>query len=132
MQHPLSGVLLSLEHESKGVKASFLKIMLVSTLLLLGICSPAPAQQAPNQTQGFGNGRVVTFTYLQNFDCVDQPTLDLDFNKIPAQSDPAEMQTPICQVVTETSADPTGGPLMQTAHLYVLVPMFGTSTNASD
>jgi hypothetical protein len=33
---------------------------------------------APNQTNGFGNNRLVTFTYLQNFDCVDQPTLDLD------------------------------------------------------
>src|SRR5215467_15721104 len=79
---------------------------------------------APNQTHGFGNGRLVTFTYTQNFDCVDQPTLDLNFNGIKAQSDPAEMQTPICQVVTEPTADPTGGNIKQTAHLYVLVPMF--------
>ena len=92
----------------------------------------ASAQLAPNQTNGFGNGHVVTFTYLQNFDCVDEPTLDLDFNKIMAQSDPNEMQIPICQVVTETSADPAGGPLKHTAHLYVLVPMFGTSTNPGD
>ena len=34
------------------------------------------------------------FTYTQNFDCVDQPTLDLYFNKILAQSDPNEMQFP--------------------------------------
>ena len=61
------------------------------------ITGSAFAQLAANQTHGFGNGRLVTFTYLQNFDCVDQPTLDLDFNKIPAQSDPNEMQTPICQ-----------------------------------
>jgi hypothetical protein len=87
------------------------------------------AQLAPNQTHGFGNGRLITFTYLQNFDCVDEPTLDLDFNGIEAQSDPNEMQTPICQVVTEPSDDPTGGKLKLTAHLYVLVPMFGTDTN---
>jgi hypothetical protein len=55
------------------------------------------AQLAPNQTNGFGNGRLVTFTYNQNFDCVDQPTMDLDFNRRPAQSDPNEMQLPICQ-----------------------------------
>ena len=84
----------------------------------------ASAQLAPNQTAGFGNGRAVTFTYLQNFDCVDEPNLDLDFNGKNATSDPNEMQTPICQPVTETRADPTGGSLKQTAHLYVLIPMF--------
>src|SRR6516225_5867269 len=88
------------------------------------ITASASAQLAPNQTQGFGNNRLVTFTYLQNFDCVDQPTLDLDFNHILAQSDPNEMQTPICQAVTETTQDPSGGDLRHTAHLYVLVPMF--------
>ncbi|MGH9665409.1 MAG: hypothetical protein ACRD9L_13380, partial [Bryobacteraceae bacterium] len=87
--------------------------------------SGAFAQQlAPNQTQGFGNGRLVTFTYEQNFDCVDQPMLDLDFNGKEAQSDPNEMQTPICQAVTEPTADPAGRDIKHTAHLYVLVPMF--------
>jgi hypothetical protein len=47
----------------------------------------ASAQLAPNQTNGFGNNRLVTFTYLENFDCVDEPTMDLDFNGIKAQSD---------------------------------------------
>ena len=89
------------------------------------------AQLAPNQTNGFGNGKPVTFTYLQNFDCVDEPTMDLDFNGKKAQSDPNEMQTPICQVVTEPTADPSGG-VNHTAHLYVLVPMFGSDTNAAD
>lgn len=94
----------------------------------------ASAQLAANQTQGFGNGRLVTFTYLQNFDCVDQPTMDLDFNGKLAQSDPNEMQIPICQVVTEPTADPSGGRLKQTAHLYVLVPMFSVDhdTNPAD
>src|SRR5215472_11667864 len=92
----------------------------------------AAAQLANNQTNGFGNNRLVTFTYLQNFDCVDQPLLDLDFNGILAQSDPNEMQTPICQAVTEPTEDPTGGDIKHTAHLYVLVPMFGTSTNPDD
>ena len=89
------------------------------------------AQLAPNQTEAFGNGRVITFTYLQNFDCVDQPLLDLDFNGNPAQTDPNEMQTPICQVVTEPTQDPTGGDIKHTAHLYVLVPMFGTDKDPS-
>ena len=72
------------------------------------------AQLAPNQTNGFGNHGLVTFTYLQNFDCLDEPTMDLDFNAIRAQSDPNEMQTPICQVVTEPSQDPTGRSLEHT------------------
>src|SRR5262249_2428174 len=84
----------------------------------------ASAQLAPNQTNGFGNRQLVTFTYLQNFDCVDQPLLDLDFNGKKAQSDPNEMQIPICQVVMEPTQDPTGGAISRTAHLYVLVPMF--------
>ena len=70
----------------------------ICVCVLLAVSS-ANAQLAPNQTHGFGNNRVVTFTYNQSFDCVDQPTMDLDFNKIPAQSDPNEMQTPICQSI---------------------------------
>jgi hypothetical protein len=94
----------------------------------------ARAQLADNQTNGFGNGRLVTFTYLQNFDCVEQPTMDLDFNGTPAQSDPNELQIPICQIVTEPTEDPTGGDIKHTAHLYVLVPMFSVDhdTNPND
>src|SRR5262249_19353334 len=97
------------------------------TLVMLGgllVAAGASAQLAPNQTNGFGNDRLVTFTYLQNFDCVDQPAMDLDFNGIFAQSDPAEMQLPICQAVTEPTQDPAGGDLKHTAHLYVLLPCF--------
>ena len=89
----------------------------------------ASAQLADNQTNGFGNNRLVTFTYLQNFDCVDQPTMDLDFNHILAQSDPNEMQTPICQAVTEPTQDPTGGNIKHTAHLYVFIPMFSVDND---
>lgn len=106
-----------------AVLTRFRLALAVSACFTFGTCC-AWAQLAPNQTNGFGNGRLITFTYLQNFDCVDQPTLDLDFNGIKAQSDPNEMQTPICQVVTEPTADPTGGDIKHTAHLYVLVPMF--------
>jgi hypothetical protein len=100
--------------------------------MLTGTNALAQTTLAPNQTQGFGNSSLVTFTYLQNFDCVDQPTLDLDFNGVKAESDPNEMQTPICQMVTEPTQDPTGGEIQGTAHLYVLVPMFGSSTNPAD
>jgi hypothetical protein len=65
--------------------------LLTLTTAVLFACSSAAQQLAPNQTNGFGNNRLITFTYLQNFDCVDQLTLDLDFNGIKAQSDPNEM-----------------------------------------
>ena len=68
------------------------------------VAAKASAQLAPNQTHGFGHGRLVTFTYLQNFDCVSQPTFDLDFNGTMAQSDPNEMQTPICLLYTSDAA----------------------------
>jgi hypothetical protein len=37
------------------------------------------------------------------------------------------MQMPICQGLTEPTADPSGGNLKQTAHLYVFVPMFSVN-----
>jgi hypothetical protein len=108
---------------------------LLAMAAALSLTSSTSAQQlAPNQTKGFGNNRLITFTYLQNFDCVDQPTLDLDFNGILAQSDPDEMQTPICQPITEPTQDPSGGDIKHTAHLYVLIPMFTVDgdTNVND
>ena len=78
----------------------------------------------PNQTQGFSNGKLVKFTYLQNFDCVDQPKDDLDYNGMAAQSDAGEFQTPICQAGIQTTIDPAGANAAKTAILYVLVPMF--------
>jgi hypothetical protein len=94
----------------------------------------ASAQLAPNQTHGFGNGRVITFTYTQNFACIHQPLMDLNFNGVPAQSDPGEFQTPICVPITEPAIDPAGGDIKHTAHLYVLIPMFSVDNdqNAND
>src|SRR5690242_6385464 len=108
------------------------RLTLAGCALMIFGAGSASAQLAPNQTNAFGNGRVITFSYLQNFDCVDQPILDLDFNGAKAQSDPSEMQAPICQAVTEPTADPAGGDIKHTAHLYVLVPMFGSSVNPAD
>ena len=95
----------------------------------LSLSAAAFAQLAPNQTQGFANNRLVTFTYLQNFDCVDQPLMDLDFNGLKAWLDPNEMQFPICQPVTEPTKDPAGGDIKHTAHLYVLIPMFSVDND---
>ena len=120
-------------HETKSGRTGFpLFIAISASLIVVSGSASAQGPLGPNQTHGFGNGRLLTFTYLQNFDCVDQPLLDLNFNGILAQSDPNEMQTPICQAVTEPTEDPTGGDIKQTAHLYVLVPMFGTSKNPDD
>jgi len=116
--------LLSSPCEQKHASQRRLTLPLVACLCITFIAISARAQLADNQTQGFGNNRLVTFTYLQSFDCVDQPLMDLDFNGIMAQSDPNEMQTPICQPVTEPSQDPAGTNIKHTAHLYVFVPMF--------
>jgi hypothetical protein len=102
-------------------------VALLTTILLLP--GNTRAQLAPNQTEGFGNGNLITLTYLQNFDCVDQPHLDLNFNGVMAQSDPNEMQTPICQPITEPTQDPAGGNIKHTAALYVLVPMFSVDND---
>lgn len=86
----------------------------------------------PNQTAGFGAGQLLTLTYTQNFDCIDQPPDDLDYNHIKAASDPGEMQTPICVVGTQPTINPpgqTGNPQDTTAPLYVLVPMFSVNND---
>lgn len=89
-----------------------MKISIYRPLLLLAvvaaIAAAASAQSKPNQTLGYGEGKLLTFTYTQNFDCIDQPGSDLNFNGIPAESDPAEMQTPICQVGTQPTIKPAG------------------------
>jgi len=115
--------------KEQGGAMTRLTSLLTLTTAVLFVCSTAAQQLAPNQTHGFGNNRLITFTYLQNFDCVDQPTLDLDFNGIMAQSDPNEMQTPICQPITEPTQDPTGGNIKHTAHLYVFLPMFSVDND---
>ncbi len=114
----------------------FMNTRLASLWLTLATCvcmtvavGSASAQLRPNQTHGFGADKLVTFTYLQNFDCVDQPRLDLNFNGIKAQSDPNEMQTPICQPITEPTQDPTGASIKLAAHLYVLIPMFSVDND---
>ncbi len=106
--------------------------------VLLGLVSatvPALAQDddavklAPNQTLGFGKDTLVRFTYAQNFSCIHQPLDDRNYNGVAAQSDPAEFQTPICQVGVQSTIDPTGIPIGQSEPLYVLVPFFDTSAH---
>lgn len=89
------GIWASLEERHSLVNQILFAYSVVVLLFILAQTPPALAQLAPNQTHGFGNGRLVTFTYLQNFDCVDEPTMDLDFTHVSAQPDPNEMQTPI-------------------------------------
>lgn len=104
------------------------KLLLLPALLLMtgGLFAQ---KLKPNQTQGFGARKQLLFTYTQNFDCVDQPVLDLNYNGIPAASDPGELQTPICVVGAASSINPPGQPTSTTEPLWVLVPMFSTDND---
>ncbi|HJP96928.1 MAG TPA: hypothetical protein VJ862_00055 [Rhodanobacteraceae bacterium] len=109
----------------KSVKRS------ISGLLLGAVCVSAFAFGSaygqslnPNQTLGFSGGKIVKFTYTQNFDCVDQPLDDLNYNHMPAESDPGEFQTPICQAATQPTIDPTGAKPDPQDFLYILIPFF--------
>ena len=88
----------------------------------------------PNQTLGFGNGKIVEFTYTENFDCVDQPGEDLNFNSILAEVDPGELYIPICQPGNAPTIDPTGAAVKTTDKLYILIPFFSSTndTNPDD
>src|SRR5579859_1848127 len=112
------------------MKFPILRSIVGVAFTLILTASGALAQAVgPHQTLGLGNNKVLLFTYGQNYDCVDQPTDDLDFNGILMQADPGEFQMPICQVATEPTIDPTGGPIKKTAHLYVLLPMFSVNND---
>ena len=97
------------------------------------LASSAFAQSLkPNQTLGYGDNQLLTFTYTQNFDCVDGPNDDLNYNGIPADKDPGELQTPICQTGFNPPINPpgqTGNPLQTTEPLYVLVPLFSVNND---
>jgi hypothetical protein len=79
---------------------------------------------AINQTEGFADGQVLVFTYLQNFSCIHEPFDDLDHNGKVAAVDPHEFQRPICAVGKQPTIDPTGAPISQVENLWVLVPFF--------
>lgn len=95
--------------------------------------SPAFAQEhasaslGANQTLGYGDGKLLTFTYQQQYDCVIQPNDDRNYNGIKADKDATEMLTPECQVGAPSTIDPTGANVKNTDPLYVIVPFFETN-----
>jgi hypothetical protein len=104
-------------------------------MLTFAAAGPGIAQTLPtpdaNQTLGFGNGKNVLLTYTENFDCVDEPAEDLNFNSILAQSDPTEMNIPICQPGNAPDFDPTGAKVATTDKLYVLIPFFSVNPDTT-
>jgi hypothetical protein len=107
------------------------------TAALLSAASPSYADPPQtglrnNQTEGFGAGKLLKFGYTQNFDCVEQPPNDLNFNHKRASSDPEELQIPICQAGIDPTINPPGAmgkASATTDPLYVLVPMFSTDND---
>ncbi len=100
--------------------------------LLLATITSLPAFAQTNSTLGYGDGQLLKFLYTQNFDCVEEPKNDLNFNGIPAATDPGELQIPICQVGTQPHINPPGvigNPKFTTEPIYVLVPMFSTDND---
>lgn len=94
-----------------------------------------------NQTDGFGNEKLLVFTYFQNFSCIHEPFDDLDGaghagDGLVAAVDPEEFQTPNCILGDSGSGslptiDPTGKPIAGTEPLFVIVPFFDTNGNGT-
>jgi hypothetical protein len=106
---------------------------LAATFTLYGVTSATTSATADpsrpiraDQTDGYGDGKLLTFTYGQQYQCVHEPNDDRDGNGIPADQDPAEFQKPICEVGfgTKIGIDPAGEPTSKTDPLYVIVPFF--------
>ncbi|MGC2449494.1 MAG: hypothetical protein WA477_17730 [Candidatus Sulfotelmatobacter sp.] len=106
--------------------------MLLAVVACISIAAPAQTKSKLNTTLGYGEGKLLTFTYTQQYDCVEQPTDDLNFNGIPAEIDPVELQIPICQLGTQPMINPPGkigNPLNTTEPLFILVPLFSTDND---
>lgn len=88
---------------------------------------PFASHLMPNQTLGFGAGKVLNFTYQQQFDCVVQPNDDRNYSGKPAALDPSQFASPECQVGAPSTIDPSGHPVTKTDPIYVLVPFFETN-----
>ncbi|MGA9529847.1 MAG: hypothetical protein WBS24_17170 [Terriglobales bacterium] len=105
---------------------SILRLIVLSALALTTATLFAQSLK-PNETQGYGDDKVLLFEYFQSFDCVDEPNFDLNFNGIKADRDPGEFQIPICQVDTNPLINPPGqmgSAEVTTEPVYVIVPMF--------
>ena len=121
-------------------KNSLRMIACLASEILLGLSSYALSDDnqhttrplAVNQTEGFGDGQLLVFTYFQNFACIHQPFDDLDHNGQVAAVDANEFQRPICDVGRSSTIDPTGRPVKETLKLYVIAPFFGHDTNVND
>jgi hypothetical protein len=102
----------------------------VSMLLVVGAGANTVGrpnvQIAANQTDAYGDGQVIVFTYGQSFDCVDDPADNIDQVNGPSQQDPREVNGPHCAAAFDAKVDPTGDPSNETAPLYVIVPFFET------
>jgi hypothetical protein len=101
-------------------------------VLALAAATSSMAQVAINQTEGFGEGQELVFTYLQNFFCTHEPFQDLNHNGKVAAIDPQEFQRPICAVGTQPTIDPTGAAINGVEKLWVITPFFGNDKNPAD
>jgi hypothetical protein len=113
------------------MKLSIIRPSVLAAVALIAASASAQTLK-PNQTLGFGAGKLLTFTYTQNFDCIDQPFDDLNFNGIIAAKDPDELQTPICQAGIQPTINPpgqVGNPFVTTEPIFVLVPMFSANND---
>ena len=51
-------------------------VAVVFTLTAALALTASAQTKKPNTTLGYGDGQLLNFTYLQNFDCIDQPNSD--------------------------------------------------------
>ena len=58
------------------MKISAIRPALLAAVALIAATASAQTLKS-NQTLGFGAGQLLTFTYLENFTCIDQPNDDL-------------------------------------------------------
>lgn len=111
-----------------GVNTDSLRSLAQATTTNRIAAGSSSAQLKIDQTQGFGADQLLTFTYQQQFDCVDEPFRDRNYDGVVAAEDPAEFYSPpACQIGAPSTLSPSGNLASATDKLFVLVPFFETN-----
>jgi hypothetical protein len=119
---------------TRAIAVSGAAVVMAMMLTAVSLASDAERPHPVNANEGYGNEKVVRFTYPQQFFCTTEAFDDLDGpahqgDGVVAAQDPDEFQVPLC-IVGKTARGslprigPTGEPIANVEPLWVILPFF--------
>ena len=99
------------------MRAIFPALLLMAAFTASTVAAQTPSRPINvNQTDAYGDERLLAFTYFMNFQCVHQPFDDLDNNGRAAAMDSNEFQSPRCVVGRSPRIDRPGSQSRTPSH----------------